>query len=291
MDVRAVEPRAQTGLTTIRAYRRPDGRDRHSQPGAGARHQRPCGAGERADRRRSCAGVVLAATHSGRGQIEPDLGLHLDQLVGLGRNPNVAAVLVVGVDAQDHRGRGGPHCGRPANRSPRCPSPNTARTCSACSIRASAGRRRWCAQASRARREACRASALVVGVECGHSDAMSGIVGNPVVGAAVDLLDRSWRDRHGRRNGGVAGRRASAGAARPRPVDRRADRRGGAKPRTDRGRIRPQPHRQQSRRRKYPRRPQHHRGEIARRGQQDRHRGRSMACSPWRKRRRRPASI
>jgi altronate dehydratase len=43
-------------------------------------------------------GVVCVATGNGRGQIEPDLGSHLEQLIGLACNPNVAAVLVVGVD-------------------------------------------------------------------------------------------------------------------------------------------------------------------------------------------------
>ena len=41
------------------------------------------------------------------------------------------------------------------------------------------------------RREACPASALVVGVQCGGSDAFSGVTANPAVGFCTDLLVRA----------------------------------------------------------------------------------------------------
>ncbi|KDB07571.1 galactarate dehydratase [Burkholderia sp. lig30] len=41
------------------------------------------------------------------------------------------------------------------------------------------------------RRETCAASALVVGVQCGGSDAFSGLTANPAVGFAADLLVRA----------------------------------------------------------------------------------------------------
>lgn len=41
------------------------------------------------------------------------------------------------------------------------------------------------------RREPCPASALVVGVQCGGSDAFSGVTANPAVGYATDLLVRA----------------------------------------------------------------------------------------------------
>src|SRR5262245_13290634 len=41
------------------------------------------------------------------------------------------------------------------------------------------------------RREPCPASALVVGVQCGGSDACSGVTANPAVGFATDLLVRA----------------------------------------------------------------------------------------------------
>jgi altronate dehydratase large subunit len=47
---------------------------------------------------RQIAGARLVATPYGRGQFGPDADAQRAQLVGLGRNPNVGAVLVVGAD-------------------------------------------------------------------------------------------------------------------------------------------------------------------------------------------------
>ena len=41
------------------------------------------------------------------------------------------------------------------------------------------------------RRETCPASALVVGMQCGGSDAFSGVTANPALGFAADLLVRA----------------------------------------------------------------------------------------------------
>ena len=41
------------------------------------------------------------------------------------------------------------------------------------------------------RRETCPASDLVIGVQCGGSDAFSGVTANPAVGFATDLLVRA----------------------------------------------------------------------------------------------------
>jgi len=46
-------------------------------------------------------------------------------------------------------------------------------------------------QLNRRRREPCRASDLVVGLQCGGSDAFSGVTANPAVGYAADLLVRA----------------------------------------------------------------------------------------------------
>jgi galactarate dehydratase len=46
-------------------------------------------------------------------------------------------------------------------------------------------------QLNRRRREECPASELVVGVQCGGSDAFSGVTANPAVGHATDLLVRA----------------------------------------------------------------------------------------------------
>jgi galactarate dehydratase len=44
---------------------------------------------------------------------------------------------------------------------------------------------------NRQRRETCPASALIVGLQCGGSDAFSGVTANPAVGCAADLLVRA----------------------------------------------------------------------------------------------------
>jgi galactarate dehydratase len=46
-------------------------------------------------------------------------------------------------------------------------------------------------QLNERRRQSCPASALVVGLQCGGSDAFSGVTANPAVGYAADLLVRS----------------------------------------------------------------------------------------------------
>jgi altronate dehydratase large subunit len=176
-------------LQTFAGYRRPDG-------SVGVRnHVLVLGINgliARASQRIAAAvsEVICVTTGNGRGQIEPDLGIHLDQLIGLGCNPNIAAVLVVGADEDTtmqvvRRIR---QSGKPVE------SISLAElhedTLALCDV----GVRRLAhliRRASRFRREAVPLSELVVGVECGHSDASSGIAANRVVGAAVDaLIDR-----------------------------------------------------------------------------------------------------
>jgi altronate dehydratase large subunit len=135
----------------------------------------------------SVGGTVLAATTSGRGQVEPDLSLHLDQLVGLGRNPNAGAVLVVGVDAETTRAV----AARIATSGKPVETVSFAEVGEDMLSVLDRGIRRATAlvrQVSGYRREVASMSELVVGVECGHSDSSSGIASNPVVGAAVDYL-------------------------------------------------------------------------------------------------------
>jgi altronate dehydratase large subunit len=86
-----------TGTPVFDGYLRPDG-------GVGARNLTLVlsvnGLANRAAQRIAAAvpGVTLVMTPYGRGQYGEDKELHMRQLVGLGRNPNVAAVLVIGVD-------------------------------------------------------------------------------------------------------------------------------------------------------------------------------------------------
>lgn len=136
---------------------------------------------------RNLPGSLLVATSAGRGQVEPDLGLHLDQLVGLGRNSNVGAVLVVGVDqaTSDHVAARIAPSGKPVASVSFAECGEDALSVSDLGLRRATELSR---AASRARRTLAEPAGLVVAVECGHSDATSGLASNPVVGAAVDRL-------------------------------------------------------------------------------------------------------
>jgi altronate dehydratase large subunit len=132
-------------------------------------------------------GTVVVASPYGRGQFGADKAAHFAQLAGLGANPNVAATLVVGAD-------------RPA-------AEEVARTIALngttvaiitlddvhedaleLSVRGARLAAQLAHDASRLRREAAPLSALFVGVECGHSDATSGLASNPLAGNVVDRV-------------------------------------------------------------------------------------------------------
>ncbi|MBB5221263.1 altronate dehydratase large subunit [Amaricoccus macauensis] len=132
-------------------------------------------------------GVVCVASRDGRGQIEPDIASHRAQMLGLALNPNVGGVLIVGVDEEATEGYRDAiaRAGRPVD------AVSFAETGEDAFAVMDLGCRRLATlarAASAARRGPVQLSALTVGVECGHSDATSGIAGNRVIGALVDRL-------------------------------------------------------------------------------------------------------
>jgi len=167
-------------------YRRPDGR-------AGTRNHvlvlSILGLVGGAARRiaRDVRGTLLVATPYGRGQFGDDKLVHERQLVGLARNPNVAAVLVVGADrkAADRVAAAVATTGKPVEVAALDDVHEDSLALGELGTRRAAVLVR---DASRLRREACPASALFLGVECGHSDATSGLGANPLAGAAVDRV-------------------------------------------------------------------------------------------------------
>ncbi|MEO6929612.1 MAG: UxaA family hydrolase [Casimicrobiaceae bacterium] len=133
------------------------------------------------------SGSVCVASGYGRGQVAADAQLHFDTLAGLATHPNVAATLVVSasdeitrsyVDAVAATGR--PAVGLSL---PGCHEDALALVDAG--VRATA---RMVRTASALRREACAIGDLCVAVECGHSDASSGLVCNPLVGSAMERL-------------------------------------------------------------------------------------------------------
>jgi altronate dehydratase large subunit len=135
----------------------------------------------------SVRGTLLVATPHGRGQYGEDKRATERQLIGLGANPNAAAVLVVGADRKtaERIATGIAASRKPVEIVALDDVHEDALELSARGIRLAA---RLVREASRARRAPCPATALLLGVECGHSDATSGLVANPVAGAGVDCV-------------------------------------------------------------------------------------------------------
>jgi altronate dehydratase large subunit len=136
---------------------------------------------------RAVAGTVCVATPNGRGHVEPDLSLHLAQLAGLGCNGNVGAALVVGVDEAGTTAVADAIAatGKPVGRISFAEMHEDVLEVVAHGIRRAAA---LALEVSTFRRETVPLGALTIGVECGHSDATSGLVSNPVVGCVADRL-------------------------------------------------------------------------------------------------------
>jgi altronate dehydratase large subunit len=129
---------------------------------------------------------AVAVAHQWEGDPDdPDAQLVARTLAGFCANPNVARVLVVGVTSADAvlaeavgaRGREAEFVALADHGGTR-PAVAAARPLLASLVE----------RARRLRREPMPISALVLGLECGGSDALSGITANPALGIASDLL-------------------------------------------------------------------------------------------------------
>jgi altronate dehydratase large subunit len=130
-------------------------------------------------------GTIPVTTLFVRGQYGHDLEVAFNTLAGMGRNPNVAAVLLVGLEehttgevASRIRSTGKPV--ESINLQPH----GTIHAVAEGTRRAL----RLVVEASYARRRSCPMSALLVGVECGGSDTTSGLTCNPAIGRLADRL-------------------------------------------------------------------------------------------------------
>jgi (2R)-sulfolactate sulfo-lyase subunit beta len=130
---------------------------------------------------------TLAIPHPyGRLQFGADLDLHFRTLIGTGCNPNVAAVVVIGIEP-GWTGRvvdgiaetGKPVAGFAIEQN------GDIQTVASASRKA----KEYVQWASELQREACEISELWVSVKCGESDTTSGLASNPTVGNAIDKLD------------------------------------------------------------------------------------------------------
>jgi (2R)-sulfolactate sulfo-lyase subunit beta len=130
---------------------------------------------------------VLAIPHGyGRLQFGADLELHFRTLIGTGTNPNVAAVVVIGIEpgwtkriVDGIKASGKPCEGFAIEGN------GDLQTIAAASRKA----KEFLQAASEAQREPCPAKDLWVAVKCGESDTTSGLAANPTVGNFIDKVD------------------------------------------------------------------------------------------------------
>jgi len=132
---------------------------------------------------------TMAIPHAyGRLQFGADLDLHFDTLIGTGANPNVAAVVVIGIEpgwtniiVEGIKKTGKPVIGFSIEQN------GDIATIAAASHQA----KEYVQWATELQREECDVSELWVSVKCGESDTTSGLASNPTVGNFIDKVD-AW---------------------------------------------------------------------------------------------------
>ena len=131
---------------------------------------------------------TMALPHPyGRLQFGADLDLHFRTLIGTGSNPNVAAVIVIGIEPQWTKivtdgiaKTGKPVAGFAIERN------GDFKTIHNASWKA----KEYVQWATELQREECDIGDLWVSVKCGESDTTSGLASNPTVGNFIDKVDK-----------------------------------------------------------------------------------------------------
>ena len=129
---------------------------------------------------------TLALPHAyGRLQFGDDLDLHFRTLIGVGSNPNVAAVIVIGIEPQWTKRvvDGIAKTGKPVEGFAIEQHGDFETICAA-----SRKAKEFTHFATELQRTECKVSELWVSTKCGESDTTSGIASNPTVGNAFDKL-------------------------------------------------------------------------------------------------------
>lgn len=141
----------------------------------------------------ACEGVannikgVMALPHAyGRLQFGADLDLHFRTMIGTGANPNVAAVVVIGIEPEwtQRIVEGIAATGKPVEGF--AIEQNGDISTIARASRAAKDFLHW---ASEKQREKCGLDELWVATKCGESDTTSGLASCPTVGDLIDKLD------------------------------------------------------------------------------------------------------
>lgn len=129
---------------------------------------------------------TLAIPHAyGRLQFGEDLDLHFRTLIGVGCNPNVAAVIVIGIEPvwTDQIVQGIAETGKPVAGFAIEKNGDLNTICAA-----SRKAMEFMQKSSEYQRTECDVSELWISTKCGESDTTSGIATNPTVGNAYDKL-------------------------------------------------------------------------------------------------------
>lgn len=132
---------------------------------------------------------TMAIPHSyGRLQFGEDLELHFRTLIGTGSNPNVAAVIVIGIEPEwtGRVVRGIATTGKPVTGFA-IEKHGDIKTVADASRKA----KEYLQWASGLERQKCQVKDLWVSVKCGESDTTSGLASNPTVGNFIDKFD-AW---------------------------------------------------------------------------------------------------
>jgi (2R)-sulfolactate sulfo-lyase subunit beta len=135
---------------------------------------------------RLICGTTALAHPYGRLQFGDDLDLTFRTLIGAGRNPNIAAVVVIGIEPQwtDFIMRGISETGKPVA------GFSIERTGDLKTIEAASRKaKEFVHWASELRRVPAKINEFIVSAKCGESDTTSGLAANPTVGRVFERLE------------------------------------------------------------------------------------------------------
>jgi len=134
------------------------------------------------------AGTTTFCNHTGCGQVGKDAQRTIDILIGLGQNPNIYGVVVVGLGCETAQ----PNIIAEGIKKSKKPVQAVVIQEEGGTLRAALKGAQYALEmvqaASRQERGECDISELIVALECGGSDPTSGMASNPALGAASDLV-------------------------------------------------------------------------------------------------------
>ena len=133
-------------------------------------------------------GAVTFRHQHGVNQAGADLAQTVRVLEGFATHPNVAGVVVLGTGDEPYGGAAIAAAAAAAGKRAEFVALGQAGGIRAATERGAAAAAAYLRSAQDARREPVPLSAIVLGTECGGSDACSGISGNPALGVVSDLL-------------------------------------------------------------------------------------------------------